>query len=40
MFKEIILKDSLLIGKGGGRACYIHPVDETKIIKVVLFKRG
>ncbi|MCG3711428.1 YrbL family protein [Aliarcobacter butzleri] len=40
MSEEIILNDSLLIGKGGGRACYIDPRDETKIIKVSYTKEG
>ncbi|MFX4233644.1 YrbL family protein [Aliarcobacter butzleri] len=40
MFKKIILNDNLLIGKGGGRACYIHPLDQTKIIKVIYSKEG
>ncbi len=28
------LNDSLLLGKGNERLCYIHPIDPTKIIKV------
>ncbi len=35
----IILGESLLIAKGGERDCYIHPDDETKVIKV-LHKEG
>jgi len=38
--KNITLDDSLLIGKGSGRACYTHPDDDQKIIKVNHSKRG
>lgn len=30
-----ILTESLLIAKGGERDCYIHPNDESKVIKIV-----
>lgn len=30
----LILNDSLFIAKGGERACYTHPEDESKLIKV------
>jgi hypothetical protein len=33
------LEDSLLIGKGNERLCYIHPEDDTKVIKVA-YKEG
>ena len=36
----IILKDEDFVGKGNERACYIHPEDETKVIKIVYSKQG
>lgn len=36
----IVLENDLLIGKGSGRACYIHPNDDTKVIKVIYSKEG
>lgn len=32
---KIELNDELLIAKGGERACYLHPEDATKVIKVL-----
>lgn len=40
MSKEIILNNNLFLGKGGGRACYIHPEDETKVIKITYSDEG
>lgn len=36
MNASIILNDSLLVNKGTNRACYIHPNDDRKCIKVVI----
>ncbi|BFU76837.1 PhoP regulatory network protein YrbL [Arcobacter sp. 15-2] len=38
--KNVILNDDLLIAKGSGRACYIHPEDSTKVIKVTYSEEG
>jgi hypothetical protein len=35
MSKNLILKDSSFLAKGGERDCYIHPEDKTKVIKIV-----
>ena len=35
MSEEIVLTDKHFISKGGERNCYIHPNDETKVIKIV-----
>lgn len=35
---KLVLHDNLLIGKGGERSCYLHPLDSTKVIKVVFAK--
>ena len=32
---ELILNDSLFIAKGGERNCYVHPDDNTKVIKIL-----
>ncbi len=32
--KKHMLDNSLLLGKGNERLCYIHPADETKVIKI------
>ncbi len=32
---KLILDDIYLLAKGGERSCYIHPHDETKVIKVL-----
>ncbi|UZJ37304.1 YrbL family protein [Prosthecochloris sp. SCSIO W1103] len=40
MAKEMVeLDDSLFVGKGSKRICYIHPHDETKCIKLDLDRR-
>ncbi len=36
----LIIKDEDFIAKGLERACYIHPEDETKVIKIVYSKQG
>jgi len=36
----ITLNDSLLLGKGGERACYAHPNDLNKVIKIVFCKES
>ncbi len=38
--KELILKDENFIGKGLERACYNHPEDKTKVIKIIYSKQG
>lgn len=35
---KIELNDTYLIAKGGERACYIHPQDSTKVIKILDIK--
>lgn len=40
MLEILILNDSLLVAKGGGRACYIHPKDKTKVIKIIYSQEG
>ncbi len=35
---KIQLNESLLIAKGGERACYLHPLDNTKVIKILYTK--
>ena len=30
----------LFLGKGVGQACYIHPKDETKVIKITYSDEG
>lgn len=40
MSKKIILNNNLFIANGGGRACYIHPEDETKVIKITYSDEG
>ena len=32
---KIVLKDDLLLAKGGERFCFIHPEDKLKIIKTL-----
>lgn len=32
---RLFLDNSLLIAKGGERACYVHPNDDTKVIKIL-----
>lgn len=34
------ITDDLFLGKGGHRACYRHPVDKTKCIKIILNSDG
>lgn len=36
---QIQLNESLLIAKGGERACYLHPLDNSKVIKI-LYTQG
>jgi hypothetical protein len=40
MSEIINLNDNLLIANGGGRACYIHPKDDTKVIKIIYSEEG
>lgn len=36
----ILLHNNLLFSKGSERACYIHPEDNKKVIKVIYHKKG
>lgn len=40
MGSEVILTDDLFLGKGGHRACYRHPVEADKCVKIVLNPDG
>ena len=31
----LVLDEKYFLAKGGERACYIHPTDKTKVIKVL-----
>ena len=35
MDEKIILKDEHFIAQGGERICYLHPLDNTKVIKII-----
>ena len=36
----IILKDEDFVGKGNERACYIHPEDKNKAIKITIIPQN
>lgn len=38
--ENLFLHDNLLIARGGERACYIHPKDSTKVVKIVFANEG
>jgi hypothetical protein len=40
MSEIINLNDDLLIANGGGRTCFIHPEDDTKVIKIIHTEEG